>query len=96
MRANMDAFLREYGYEPADDCLLQLYHIRETMEERQYALEAFQDMKAELNRFEAETDIPALEQIQTEENPGFTGRIESKDGAAYGGDGAGASYDYQL
>ncbi len=68
MRANMDAFLREYGYEPADDCLLQLYHIRETMEERQYALEAFQDMKAELNRFEAETDIPALEQIQTEEN----------------------------
>lgn len=68
MREAVDIFLREYGYEPADDRLLQLYDIREAMEEYQYALEAFHDMKAELDRFEAETDVSALDQIRTEEN----------------------------
>lgn len=61
------SFLKEYGYEPADNVSMQLGDIRDLVDDYRDSVRALEEAEEELKQFEAENDVSVLNELQTDE-----------------------------
>lgn len=68
IRESVISFLNQYGYEPSEKLSSQISDIRDLTDNYQDAAKSLREAKEELEQFEAENDVSALNETQTEEN----------------------------
>lgn len=68
LRERMASFLNEYSYELSDNVSSQLSDIRDSVANYWDSMKALEDAEAELKQFEAENNIPALNEIRIDDS----------------------------